>query len=115
MSENVELEENKYLDLSTISRKEIPNPYGYSNLEIAERNEMLENMLRSHPTIPFKWLEYVYDLVKNKPEEDIKKIINEGLWEKPIKERLNQGVSKSIEVINPGHPEYNDLVKGKKE
>ncbi len=115
MSENVELEENKYLDLSTIPRKEIPNPYGYSNLEIAERNEMLENMLRSHPTIPFKWLEYVYDLVKNKPEEDIKKIINEGLWEKPIKERLNQGVSKSIEVINPGHPEYNDLVKGKKE
>ena len=115
MTEIVDFEEDKYLDLATIPRKERPNPYNYTNLEIAERDATLENMAKQHPTIPFTWLEYVYDLVKNKPEEEIKKIINNGEWEKPVKERLNQGIYKNVEIINPGHPDYNDLINGKKE
>ena len=104
-------EELPCLDLANIPRRERPNPNNYTALEIAERDLTVDAMLQKHPTLPRTWLEYVYDLCKNKPEEEIKEIINTKAWEKPIKERLNTGVIKSVEIINPDHPDYMKMLE----
>ena len=57
------------------------NPYKYSIIQIAERKRALRDLVTDYPTLPYGWLEMAYDFEKNTDPEEIKKIINDGLWE----------------------------------
>ena len=68
-----------------IPRHQPSNPYNYTNCELAVRKSTLKAMERDYPKLPYGWLEMVYDFCKNTPQEEVDKIINEGLWEGPGK------------------------------
>ena len=85
-----------------IPRATRPNPWNYTNLQQATKDKAVKDAVRDYPNLPPKWIEWMYDIVENKPKTEIEKIINEGLWEKPIKERDTGGVLKTMEVT-PGY------------
>jgi len=96
--------------------KEIPrakrrNPYNYTPLQFAIRDKAINDMSRDFTNIPYKWLEWLYDTVENKKEEEIDKIINDGLWEEPInKDRQTGGVLKgNCEIETHNDLSNNDL------
>ena len=70
---------------SEIPRYKPDNPFNYTNLELAERKKALRDMERDYPTLPFGWLEMVYDWHKQTDAEEVKRIINKGEWEQPGK------------------------------
>lgn len=72
-------------DIQDIPRHEPENHYNYTELELAERKKALRDMERDYPNLPFAWLEMAYDWHKNANEDEVKKIINEKLWEAPGK------------------------------
>ena len=57
------------------------NPYKYSIIQMAERKRALRDLATDYPTLPYGWLEMAYDFEKNTDPEEIKQIINDGLWE----------------------------------
>ena len=67
-----------------IPRATRPNPYNYTPLQFAIRDKAINDMNKDFPTIPFRWFEWLYDTIESKGEEEVDKIKNEGLWEKPI-------------------------------
>ena len=69
--------------LEEIPRHEPENPFKYSKLQLAERLKALKDMERDYPNVPYGHLEMVFDFVKNTPEEEVNKIIESGIWEKP--------------------------------
>lgn len=92
------------MDLTTlekeIPRYEEPNPLNYTNLELAKRKKSINDALKDYPNLPAKWIEWVYDLIENKPPDEVKQIINEGLWEKKLQERDLGGIIKGgVEII----------------
>ena len=94
-----------------IPRAKRPNPLGYSPLKLATRDMAVRDMHRAHPTIPEKWLEWLWDAVENKPKEEVEKIINEGLWDKKLNEnRQTGGVIKGACEVIP-HQEKELLIK----
>ena len=87
-----------------IPRAERPNPFNYTEMEFAERDKAVADMLERHPTIPPKWCEWMWDTWKRKGEEEMMRIINSGEWDKPIYERNTGGViSDAMEIIAPTH------------
>ena len=89
------------VDASNIpQRAERPNPEGLSKLELAEKDAMVDEMIKRHPKIPPKWLEWLYDTWKRKGEGEMQRIIDSGEWDKPLVERNKGGVIKdAMEVI----------------
>jgi len=94
-------------DLAEVKEQEIPryeekNHYNYTPLEIAERNKQIRDASKDYPTIPKMWVEWAWDMLKNMPEEEVKKIINERLWEgKPTRKRdYDGGIIKDSLVIS---------------
>ena len=77
-----------------IPRAKRPNPFNYDNLQFAVRDKAVRDMEKDFPTVPQKWLEWLYDTIENKPKDEVERIIKEGLWEKNIKERMGGGVIK---------------------
>ena len=67
----------------TIPRYENPNPYKYSNTELAKRKQALKEMQRDFPNVNPAWREWLYDVVEHMPSDEVKEIVNKGLWEKP--------------------------------
>ena len=61
------------------------NPYNYTSLQLAERKRALKDLVRDYPDLSFGWLEMAYDFHANTPQEEIKRIIGEKLWEGPGK------------------------------
>ena len=61
--------------------------YKYSPKEQAEKDVTIKQMLRDYPNTPGGelWCEYVYDFVKQTPQEEIDRIIESGEWDKPSK------------------------------
>ena len=72
-------------ELNRIPRHVPSNPYNYSGAQLAERKKTLKDLAEVYPHLPFAWLEMVYDFEKNTSREEIQKIINNKLWEKPGK------------------------------
>ena len=69
-------------EAETVIPRHIPdNPYKYSIIQMAERKRALRDLVIDYPTLPYGWLEMAYDFEKNSDPEEIKKIINGGLWE----------------------------------
>ena len=66
-----------------LSRHVPDNPYGYTNLEKAERAKAIKDMAKDYPNLPGSWLDMVYDFWKNTPSDEVERIISDGAWEKP--------------------------------
>ena len=91
------------VDASNVpQRAERPNPQGYSKLELVEKDLAVDEMIKKHPNIPPKWLEWLYDTWKRNGEAEMQRIIDSGEWDKPIYERQTGGVLKdAMEVLPP--------------
>ena len=86
-------------------RTKRPNPLNYTELQMATRDMQLRDMGTAHPKIPYKWLEWLYDTIENKPKEEVDKIINEKLWEDPINlTRQMGGIIKGSMTVEPPPP-----------
>jgi len=83
------------------------NPYNYTELEKAKKALAIKDAVRDYPRLPEKWIEWMYDTIENKPKEEVDRIINEKLWEKPIKpDRMTGGTIKgALEVLPPPEKE----------
>ena len=82
VSDCVESKESDCNEKEEVIPRYIPdNPYKYSIIQIAERKRALRDLVTDYPTLPYGWLEMAYDFEKNTDPEEIKKIINDGLWE----------------------------------
>ena len=72
-------------DAAEIPRHVPDNPYNYSPEDLIVRKKALRDLVLDYPTLPVGGLEMAYDFEKNTPQEEIKKIIAEKLWEGPGK------------------------------
>ena len=72
-------------DTAEIPRHVPDNPYNYSPEDLIVRKKALRDLVLDYPTLPVGWLEMAYDFERNTPQEEIKKIIAEKLWEGPGK------------------------------
>jgi len=84
-----------------IPRAQRPNPYKYDNLQMAKRDKAINDMTKDFPSIPYKWLEWLYDTIENKPREEVDEIIKSGAWEKQINtSRMTGGtITEGCEVV----------------
>jgi hypothetical protein len=78
------------LQCNPMNTAEIPrhvpdNPYNYSPEDLIVRKKALRDLVLDYPTLPVGWLEMAYDFERNTPQEEIKKIIADKLWEGPGK------------------------------
>ncbi len=101
---------DEYLDIAKLPRKEKSNPYNYTELEWIVRKQHIDDMVSKHPSVDKTLIGWAYDYIKNNPEDKVKEIIENGLWDKP-KERDTQAIYKSVEIINPEDPEYMTLLE----
>jgi NADH:ubiquinone oxidoreductase subunit len=85
--------------MDDIPRHKEENPFGYSAMQLAKRNKAIRDAIKDYPHLPEMWIAWMYDLIENKPEEEVEKIINERLWETEPKERQDGGVLKCCEII----------------
>lgn len=84
-----------------IPRYESKNPFNYSKVELAKRKKAVIDAEKDYPNIPGLWIEWMYDLMGQKSEEEIEHIINSGEWEKEInKDRELGGTIKCCEVLD---------------
>jgi hypothetical protein len=72
-------------DTEEIPRHVPDNPYNYSPEDLIVRKKALRDLVLDYPTLPVGWLEMAYDFERNTPQEEIKKIIADKLWEGPGK------------------------------
>ena len=97
--------ENENRAIEDILEQEFPryeevNHFDYTNLELAKRKKAINDALKDYPNLPGKWIEWIYDLIEEKPADEVKQIINEGLWEKKLKERDLGGLIRGgIEIV----------------
>ena len=93
MTEVVKLEE--------FERYKAKNPYNYSEMDLAKRSKALKDLEKDYPTVPSLWLEWLYDVIENKPKEEVEDMINNKLWLPIInKDRMNGGTLKSYEIVD---------------
>ena len=69
--------------MDNIPRYQNNNPYNYSQQELTKRKKSLIDIQRDFPNVNSEWTKWLYDMVENMPEEEVKNIIDKGLWEKP--------------------------------
>ena len=87
--------------MEDLPRYEAPNPYNYTKKELATRDIAIKAMIRDYPTVQPKWCEYLYDTITHMDEDEVAKIINDGLWEKLGKfSTPTGGVFKTGEVLD---------------
>jgi len=58
-----------------LERKKEPNPFNYTEDQKTERKLALKTMKELWPTVNDLWMEWVYDLCKNTPEDKLKVIM----------------------------------------
>ena len=81
-------------------RYEPKNPFNYSNIELAKRKKAIVDPQKDFPNVPALWVEWMYDLIEQKGEKEINRIINSGEWEKQInKDRQFGGILKTCEIL----------------
>jgi len=83
----------------TIPRAERKNPRGYNALQWAIRDKKVNDLIKDYPNVCPLWMEWIVDVIDNKPKEEIEKIILEGLWEKKLKSRQDARVIKGAMQI----------------
>ena len=84
-----------------IPRHEPKNPFNYSKVELAKRKKAVSDAEKDYPAVPGLWIEWMYDLLEQKGEEEVNRIIESGEWEKQTNpNRQFGGTLKSCEVLD---------------
>jgi len=95
------------MEVEGVPRYVAPNPYNYDKLQIATRTSAIKAMIKDYPTVPPMWVEWLYDVITNKPQEEVEKIIKEGLWEGPSKfAKAAGGTLNTVECFNEDFTPY---------
>ena len=86
--------------IDDIPRYEEPNPYNYTALQKEVREKELDKFEVKYPNIPTKWIEWVFDMINNRPIEETRAIINSGELEKPpeIPYSLGGNVENAVQI-----------------
>lgn len=88
-------------DTIDIPRYQEPNPFNYTELQKAKRNKAIKDAMKDYPHLPRLWIEWMYDVVENKPVNEVEEIIEKNLWDAPPdKPHKLGGVMKSMEVLD---------------
>ena len=61
-------------------RAEPSNPFNYSKLDLAKKQQEVNAAIKDYPHIPAFYIEMAYDVVKNTPEDEMNDIIENNLW-----------------------------------
>ncbi len=89
-----------------IPRYTEPNPFNYTEIQKAKRNKAIRDAARDYPHLPRLWVEWMYDVVENKPVSEVEEIMEKNLWDKPPENTHDfGGVIQTMEVIDPEDPE----------
>jgi|TARA_A100001015_G_scaffold315516_1_gene427521 hypothetical protein len=75
------------------------NPFGYTEDQLGEKKLALKTMMELYPGVPYSHAEWVYDLCKNTPEEQLKQIMKK-VDEEPSRYVATPGESYDLEVID---------------
>lgn len=88
-------------DTIEIPRYQEPNPFGYTEIQKAKRNKAIRDAMKDYPHLPRLWIEWMYDVIENKPSDEVTRIMENNEWDKPPeKPHQNGGVMKSMEVLD---------------
>jgi len=77
-------------DLAQLERAKPSNPYNYSKIDLAKKEQAIKAAMRDYPNIPAFYIEMAYDCVENTPEDEMKEIIDKDLWINFKKEKTKQ-------------------------
>jgi len=92
---------------TNLPKYQTPNPYNYTKVQLSKRKRDLKAIIADFPGVPPMWAEWIYDVIENMPQEEVEKIINEGLWEKEGKfAKAPGGLINSVEVFNEDWTPY---------
>ena len=95
------------MEVEGVPRYTKPNPYNYTEVQLATRKSAVRAMIKDYPTVPPMWCEWLYDVIENKPKEEVERIMNEGLWEAPGKfAEAKGGILHTVEVFNEDFTPY---------
>ncbi len=90
-----------------IPRYEPKNPFNYSKVQLAKRKKAVSDAEKDFPNVPGLWIEWMYDLLEQKTESEIEKLIESGEWEKHTNtERQHGGTMQSGEVLDKEHLDF---------
>lgn len=62
------------MEVPGLERKKHDNPYNYTEDELLEKQVALKTMKELYPDVPTYYAELVYDMCKNKTQEEIDEI-----------------------------------------
>lgn len=62
------------MEIEGLERKQHENPYGYTDDQLLEKQLALKTMQELYPNVPKFYCELVYDMCKNKTQEEIDEI-----------------------------------------
>ena len=60
-----------------------PNPYNYSKLQLEKRENEIEKFMKEYPKESRTHIEWVVDLIHQRPIEETRRMINSGELDKP--------------------------------
>ena len=66
-----------------IPRHSESNPFNYTEKQKAVRRKAIKDMGRDYPNVPHLWLEWLYDVIQNKPVSEVEEIMEKNLWDVP--------------------------------
>ena len=69
--------------LKEVPRYEMPNPRGYSNLQLEDKRKQVKKLHMEYPKVPEYYLGMLYDYLASKDEETLKKMVNENVHGEP--------------------------------
>lgn len=82
-----------------IPRYEEPNPFGYTEVQKAKRTKAIRDAMKDYSHLPRMWVEWMYDVIENKPVEEVTRIMNNNEWDKDPETPFRLGgVEKSMTV-----------------
>jgi len=72
------------MEVPGFERKKHDNPFGYNDDQLMEKQLALKTMKELYPDVPTYYAELVYDMCKNKTQEEID-VIKEKVENEPFK------------------------------
>lgn len=114
MTDSIEtIEDSERTPVQSIPLTERKNPRGYTTLQWAIRDKKVNDLIKDFPNVCPLWLEWLVDVIDNKPKEEVEKIILEGLWEKKLKSRQEARVIKGAMQVFASEQEMKDYDSSK--
>ncbi len=64
------------MEVPDIPRVEAPNPFNYSEQQLADKKAALKRAVELYPNVPLFYAELAYDLCMNTPEDELQTVMN---------------------------------------